>query len=88
MLRIIAGAHQRTHCAPLFSELGILSVTQLSKYKIGLFMHKYVNDMLPPVFNMFTRNSDIYSHNTRHQNLLHMPKVRTEFGKTHLIIKR
>ena len=44
-------------------------------------MYKYVNNMLPPVFNMFTRNSDVHSYNTRQQHLLHIPKVRTELGK-------
>ena len=82
VLRIITGVHPRTHAAPLFNRYGILSVDNLYKYNVGLFMYKYKNYMLPDVFeSMFTFNSDVHSYDTRQRTLLHVPRPGNALAK-------
>ena len=82
MVRIIAGVPPRTHSRPLFNELGILPLEKLHEYHVGLLMYKFHNNMLPIVFDvMFTRNSDVHSHNTRQRNLMRVPLYTSELGQ-------
>ena len=50
------------------------------KCNIGLLMYKCHYFMLPPVLDMFVKNCQIHSYNTR-QSDLHVPPCRTELGK-------
>ena len=70
-----------THSEPLFVKLGILTVDRLFKYNIGLLMYKFYHSMLPPVLDMFVKNYQIHSNNTRQSDRLHVPQCRTELGK-------
>ena len=73
IVRIICGAHPRSHSLPLFQELKILRIPDIYIYTVGLFMYKYVHRMLPPIFDMFAYNHDIHTYNTRGSDLLHIP---------------
>ena len=81
IVRIISGVPRLTHTEPLFVKLGILTVNRLFKYNIGLLMYKYHHSMLPPVLDMFVKNCQVHSCNTRQSDHLHVPKCRTELSK-------
>ena len=57
------------------------TVNRLFKYNIGLLMYKYHHSMLPPVLDMFVKNCQVHSYNTRQSDHLHVPKCRTELSK-------
>ena len=80
-VRIISGVPSLTHYEPLFVNLGILTVDRLFKYHIGLLMYKYNHSMLPRVLDMFVKNCQVHTYNTRQSDLLHVPQCRTELGK-------
>ena len=77
IVRIICGVPPRTHSQPLFKELKILNISDIYIYNIGLFMYKYINQMSPPIFDMFVLNSDIHSYGTRNSNMFHIPACPT-----------
>ena len=81
VIRIIAGVNRRTHCQPYFASLGILSLSDVFKYNVSLFMYKYFHRKLPSIFDIFQLNNEIHQHNTRQSQHLHQPKPKTEFGK-------
>ena len=65
-LRIISGVPPRTNIDQFYIENNILIVKHIYSYNIGLFMYRYVNNMIPDVFdNFFSNTSDIHQHNTR-----------------------
>ena len=78
IVRIISGVPPRTHTKPLFSKLKILTLDGIYRYMLALFMYKYVNDMIPPLFDMFIVNADIHHYNTRNHTLLHVPLCTTK----------
>ena len=77
---IISGVPRLTHSEPLFVKLGILTRDKSFRYNICLLMYKYHHSMLPPVLDMFVKNCQIHSYNTR-QSDLHVPQCRAELGK-------
>ena len=83
VIRVIAQAKARAHTAPLFMELGFLKVCEINKYLIGKFMHKYHIKKVPDIFcDMFTHNHNIHIYRTRMAESLHVPRVRTNLGKS------
>ena len=77
IIRIISGVPPQTHSEPLFKTLNVLTVKNLYNYSVALFMYKYVNLMLPPIFTMFTVNSAIHAYNTRSSQKFHVPHCHT-----------
>lgn len=76
VLRIIAHVKMRTESAPLFHKFRILSVYQVHQLQILIFMYKYVNGLIPVVFDdFFERLNEIRS--TRNDGLFRIPLVRT-----------
>ena len=60
------------------NKLKILPLSKISDYSIIILMYKYARGMLPSVFNdMFIRNYEIHSYNTRQSTKIHVPKVKT-----------
>ena len=46
-------------------------------------MYKYVNNLLPDSFkNYFNYNRDIHSHNTRSQNNIRQPNIKTKIAES------
>ena len=73
-IRIITNKPWRAHTDPLFDELKILPLHKVYVYKIGTLMFKYTQNLLPSIFdNVFSRNSQIHSHNTR--QVFHIPLI-------------
>ena len=77
IIRIISGVPPRAHTAPLFSDMKLLNIDGIYKYTVGLFMYKFMGNMLPPLFDMFELNMNVYSYNTRNRAMFHIPLCRT-----------
>ena len=82
IIRIIKSLPFRTHTSPYFEGLNILNIIQLCKYKVILFMFKYVKGLLPVIFeNYFVTNDDCHSYTTRIGNHLHPLRCRKSAGQ-------
>ena len=78
VVRIIKSAHYKAHTEPIFKDLNILPFEKVHQYSIIIFMYKYFNKMLPPIFDkMFHKSSEIHTYHTRQAQKLIIPKVRT-----------
>ena len=55
-IRIINGVPSKTNVERLYVTMGILSLKRIYNHAIGLFMYKYVNNMLPELFVDFFSN--------------------------------
>ena len=64
VVRIIDGVPPRTHSQPIFDKLKIMTIYQIYRYYVGVFMYKLYHNSLPPVFSMFTPTSNIHSYPT------------------------
>ena len=82
IIRIIVSAKFKEHTGPIFSKLKLLRLSELYEYNIVLFMYKYINDMLPPIFNnIFILNSDIHQYTTRQSEKFRVPKGKLSMSK-------
>lgn len=55
-----------------FTELRMLSISDIQKYQLGIFMYKYNNNLLPLNFkNYFILIDDVYNYNTRSKGKLY-----------------
>ena len=82
-VRIISNAKAREHTDPLFYKLKLLKVPDINKYVTGCFMYRYILGKVPEVFeDYFVNNADVHNYYTRQMRYLHVPKVRTDLGKT------
>ena len=81
-VRTILSKPPRTPSKPLFDSLKLLSLENIYKYKVGIYMFKLNHDFLPKVCSeMFIKNSEVYSYETRSKHCFHVP-----FPKTNLLI--
>ena len=81
-VRIICNVKAREHTAPLFKELNLLKVAEISTYALGCFMFRYIRRETPEVFDeFFEHNSDIHNYYTRQVSELHVPSVKSNLGK-------
>ena len=70
------------HTDPLFIGQGILKLNNINHYVLQLFMFRFHPRKLPVIFDdMFTRNDDIHSHDTRQKLHLHVPLPKTNLVK-------
>jgi hypothetical protein len=66
-IRLICGVHWRSSSAPLYLSHMLLSLLNINKFQICLFMHRYHQRLLPHTFNnYFTTGSKLHDHATRH----------------------
>lgn len=74
-VRIICNVKNNEHTEPLFKRLGILRFTDLHLCQTGIFMYRFMNNNLPHnLLRMFTRNTNVYDHNTRLRGGIHINK--------------
>ena len=79
IIRLITFSERLAHTEPLFLQLNILPIDKLIQDRIGLFMYKMYNGLHPPTINnMYIKNSDIHTHNTRHKNYLHVSMAHSD----------
>jgi len=80
VVRIISHVKPKTESAPLFNKLRILTVYQIYQLQALIFMYKYVNNLIPFIFeNFFERLNEIRT--TRNYGLLRVPLVRNVFSQ-------
>ena len=71
ILRIMTFSPYLAHTDPLFKGLKILPVNKLYIDRIGIIMFKATYDLLPKsITQLFSKNKDIHSYNTRSKDLL------------------
>ena len=77
-IRIICNAPYRAHTAPLFKNLQILPINQLSTYCKLKFMHSFTFNYLPPSFHgMWSKNIDRDpAYNLRNADNYYIPPVK------------
>ena len=63
---IICSENRFAHSGPLMKELGVLNVKNIYNYLAGQFMFRYVNKLLPNIFeSYFTLSTSVHTYNTR-----------------------
>ena len=83
-VRLITFSSFDAHSIPLFKKLSILKMNDLVEYYVAIFMFKYNNNLLPPVFqNFFVSVSNIPKYQTRSatKENFSIPKAKTNCGK-------
>ena len=64
--RIPTNSPAWAHSQPILKNLNYLNIVNLNKYQQGLFMYRYLNQLLPNSFTqIFTLNLNLHSYNTR-----------------------
>ena len=77
-VRIITFSDFRAHSKPLFKKLSVLTVYDLYKYQLAIFMFKNFNGLIPATHRvMFKLNSDLHSYKTRNSLKYHVSYCRT-----------
>ena len=82
-VRIITFFKFDERSSPLFKRLNIIKLFDLVTFYIALFIFKFRNNILPPVFDsFFIPVCNIHDHCTRHAAGLtySLPQVRTNYG--------
>ena len=66
-----------------FQKFKILSVADINKLQVAVFMYSYHSNLLPLSFkNLFTFNYAIHNHKTRMSKSLHLPLFKYNFSRT------
>ena len=77
------------HTDPLFIDLGILKLTKINHSVLQLVMFRFHTRKLPVIYDdMFTRNYDMHSHDTRPKLHLHVPLPKTNLVKMSVCVTR
>jgi hypothetical protein len=80
-LRMISNAGFRASSYPFCKKHLILRLPEIYTLNAGIFMFKYTNSLLPPLFNnLFSMNMDIHRYPTRSAHLLRVPIVKTRLA--------
>jgi len=78
-VRIIAEAHYLARTASLFKDCSLLTITDLYKLQLAIFMYRYHKGTLPKIFdNYFSPNTSRHDHNIRTKFNLHLIPCRTK----------
>ena len=77
--RIITFSTFQAHSQPLFKQLALMTVYDIFKYQLAMFMYKCVNNLLPQhsSFN-FVVNDTLHDYSTRSSTNLHIVYCRTK----------
>ncbi|XP_039286134.1 uncharacterized protein LOC120351808 [Nilaparvata lugens] len=73
-IRIITGRDHLAHCKPIFARLGVLTV--FSHYILLCLMY------VKMIQHTLAARSDVQNHNTRHRELLYVPRRRLHRSQT------
>ena len=77
-MHIISAAQFRTHAADLFKRHRQLTLVDINKLQIAIFVFKSQNNLLPSVFiDYFKCNSELHRHFTLSANNLHTIRYNT-----------
>lgn len=78
VVRILTNSPPMTHCKPLFTKLGILTVTNLYIFNLLIYIFKDLNT--------YRLRNHVHNIHTRHNNLLDLPFVRLEKTRSSHVI--
>ena len=82
IIHIIGNIKRRHSTQNEFKQLKIIRLPDIFQYSATIFMYKYENNLLPECFrNLFNYNRDFHSHNTRSQNNIRQPKIKTKIAE-------
>ena len=80
-IRVITKSHYRSHTGPLFSKTNILTIQDMYKVDLGVFMYRYSIKDLPSIFDdYFSKRSDVHGYPTRHVNDYNIMKNKRSFS--------
>ena len=81
-VRTIMHKGPRDHSFPLFQELDILTIFEITIYCKCIFMFEFMTHRLPPIFHrLFSYRTDVHAHNTRSIQCFNTPRCRSEFSR-------
>ena len=81
-VRLITKSNYRADTKPLFENCKIFTIAETHILKISLFMYRVHHKIAPtPLTELFIRNSEIHSHNTRSQNNFRVPNFKLDVLK-------
>ena len=81
-IRIISKSQPLTHTDPLFQKFKLLTLDQINKQQIALFMYSYCNSLLPNFLQTrFIQNKYITHRLTRQANNLFIPNFKYQFSR-------
>ena len=76
-IRHICNVHYRFHTTTLFANLNVLSIYDLNRYCVAIFIFNWLNDISPSIFrNFFHFRSSTHSYPSRTLNNLSTPYFR------------
>ena len=71
-IRIMCNVKYNAHTEPLFKENKLLTIEDIFKLNCQNFYHKFTNKNVPKFLkDIFTRNSDVHSYETRNRDRPH-----------------
>ena len=81
-IRIICSENRFAHSGPLMKELGVSNVKNIYDHLAGQFMFRYVNKLLPNVFeSYFTLRTSVHTYNSKQQSSFRLPYYRTNLDE-------
>ncbi len=83
----IGGASKCDHVPPLLNKLQWLPIPQKVIYEQCLTSFKTVNNLPPSWLFCFPQVTNVNTTNTRQQNLLHIPRTKTDTGSTSITVR-
>ena len=82
-VRIITNSSFQEHTSPIFKDLNFMKLCDLVSFQIALFIYKFYNQLLPPIFtNLFSTVASQHDYGTRlsSKQSFSLPKARTNYG--------
>ena len=82
IVRLCTNSHYIAHSPPLFKKLNTLTVFDIHKLQIALFMFKFTNNLLPSIFDSyFQYTNQIHSYRIRSSNLFRPHLFSTDLAR-------
>lgn len=89
IVRIITHSYYLAHTSPLFHELKLLKLADLNNYVTGIFIYKYINNLLPSVCRSLITLNPLpqAQYSLRRPNSFNIPTPRTTLRQNCLRIR-
>jgi hypothetical protein len=82
VIRIINREVYDAHTDAIFRNLNIFKLKNIYLFKLGIFMYKCENNLLPAnLASSFIRTNQVHNYNTRASRLFYVPSCRTHIRK-------
>jgi hypothetical protein len=82
-IRLVANLPRRTSSKPFCKMYSILRLPEIYTQSAALFIFKFKNSLLPPIFNtFFITNSHIHSYPTRSAHKLRIPLAKSQIANS------